>query len=120
MLYLAHNYNPMIALDRWLSMLRYGRGVQFVAPSAAAAQIQLGTLRRYGVKTYAYTFTLGGERAYRVRTAQGEWARYLLDCQAAGRQPRAWSEANPSAAARPVGFAGAVLGVFQRLGGRRK
>lgn len=113
-MYLLHNWNPIHLLDRWLSILRYGIGVQFVAPSAAAAQADLRALRRYGVKTYAYTFAAGGGRAYRVRAEQATWARYVLACTATGKTPRAWSDDKPSAAARAVGFAGEVLGMFGR------
>ena len=108
LLYLLH------VADRWLSILRYGRGVQFVAPSATALQSQLRMLARYGVRTYAYTFTADGYRAYRVRSQQERWALYVLDCAATGRTPRAWSDKHPNAAARPVGWAGAILSLFGR------
>lgn len=107
------NDTPLLMLDRWLAMLRYGRGVVFIVPSAAAVQIALRKLKRYGVKTYAFKLRDNGEREFRVRSEQAEWARYLL----AGNEPtRAWMDANPRAAARSVGFAGMVLAVLSRWG----
>ena len=100
--------NPLLMLDRWLSILRYGRGVVFVMPSAAAVQAALRKLRRYGVRTYAYRLRPNGEREFRVRREQADWARYLL----AGHTPRAWSDQKPRARARAVGFAGAVINLF--------
>lgn len=103
--------SPLLALDRWLSILRYGPGVVFTMPSAAAVRLALRTLRRYGVRTYAYRLRSGGQREFRVRREQAEWAAYLL----AGNTPPAWSDRNPRAAARPVGFAGMILDFFQRF-----
>ncbi len=102
---------PLLMLDRWLSMLRYGRGVVILMPSAAAVQAALRKLKRYGVKTYAYQLRSDGRREFRVRSAQAEWAIYLL----AGNEPPAWADKNPRAAARSVGFAGAVLDFFSRF-----
>lgn len=105
------NDTPLLMLDRWLSMLRYGRGVVFTMPSAAAVQSALRTLKRYGVKTYAYKLRSNGEREFRVRSEQADWARYLL----AGNEPLAWADKNPGAAAHSVGFAGRVIDFFQRF-----
>lgn len=101
---------PLLMLDRWLSILRYGRGVVFVVPSAAAVQHALAKLSRYGVRTYAFRLRADGAREFRVRSAQADWARYLL----AGHTPAAWSDKRPNAAARPAGMAGAVLAWFLR------
>ena len=108
------NDTPLLMLDRWLSILRYGRGVVFIMPSAAAVQAALRKLKRYGVRTYGYKLHANGTREFRVRSAQADWARYLL----AGNEPAAWSDKNPRAAARSAGFAGMVLGLFARFGGR--
>ena len=121
------NLNPLLALDRWLSILRYGRGVRFVVPAGTAAQTALAILRKYGVKTYAYSFThRSRDRAFRVRTQQAPWAAHLLaragvpvlqgppTTARAGRMPQAWG-----VPARGVGFAGAVLALFDRLGRKR-
>ena len=105
---------PLLALDRWLSILRYGRGVVFVVPSAAALQAALRKLRRYGVRTYAYRLRSDDAREFRVRSAQADWARYLL----AGNAPPAWADKDPRAAARPVGFAGVVLALYERMSRR--
>ena len=102
---------PLLMLDRWLSILRYGRGEVFLMPSAAAVQAALRKLKRYGVKTYAFKLRANGTREFRVRSEQAAWARYLL----AGNSPAAWSDKNPRAAARSVGFAGMVLDFFQRF-----
>ena len=113
MIALLHNWNPLHVADRWLCYLRYGRGVQFSEPTAAALQAALRKLNRYGVRTYAYTFGPDGARQFRVRSAQAEWARYLLE---GGTPSRAWMDANPRAQARAVGWAGAVLGAFMGRG----
>jgi hypothetical protein len=105
------NDTPLLALDRWLSILRYGHGHVILMPSAAAVQAALRKLKKYGVKTYAYQLRPNGVREFRVRSAQAEWAHYLL----AGNDPAAWSDRNPRAAARNVGFAGMVLDFFQRF-----
>lgn len=105
---LLHNYNPLLVLDRLNAYRLYGRGVQFVMPSATALQAALRTLRKYGVRTYAYKFTRGGGRSFRVRREQAQWAHYLL----AGHTPPAWSDAQPNARARAVGYAGAILNMF--------
>ncbi len=105
------NDTPLLMLDRWLSILRYGRGVVFVMPSAAAISAALRKLKRYGVRTYAYRLRSDGVREFRVRSAQADWARYLL----AGNEPPAWADKDPRAAARSVGFAGMVLDFFQRF-----
>lgn len=102
---------PLLALDRWLSILRYGRGVIFEMPSAGSVQTALRKLKRYGVKTYAYRLRPDGVREFRVRSEQAAWAHYLL----AGNEPPAWSDKNPRAAARSVGFAGLVIDFFQRF-----
>lgn len=102
---------PLLVLDRWLSILRHGRGVVFEMPSAAAVQAALRKLKQYGVRTYAYKLRADGVREFRVRQEQAEWARYLL----AGNEPPAWSDKNPRATARSVGFAGMVLDFFQRF-----
>ncbi len=102
---------PLLAIDRWLSILRYGPGVVFEMPSAGSVQTALLKLKRYGVKTYAYRLRTDGVREFRVRSAQADWAAYLL----AGNSPAAWSDKNPRAAARSVGFAGMVIDFFQRF-----
>ena len=105
---LLHNYNPLHLLDNWRAIRRYGLGVRFVLPAGANAAA-LRKLRRYGVRTYCYGIR-GDLRTFRVRRAQAAWARYLL----AGHSPRAWSDANPRAMARPVGWAGGILDIFMR------
>lgn len=118
------DFNPLLALDRWLSMLRWGRGVLFVVPAGTAAQTALRTLRQYGVRTYAYEppHRRPAERGFRVRREQAAWAAYLL--QRAGVPvldgPTARSEPGPmpkawQVPARPVGFAGVIFDFFQRF-----
>ena len=112
MIALLHNWNPLHVADRWLCYLRYGRGVQFSEPTAAALQAALRKLHRYGVRTYGYTFGPEGVREFHVRSEQAAWARYLL----AGKDPAAWSDKRPQAAARPVGWMGAIVGRFMARG----
>lgn len=106
---LIHNWNPLHLLDNWRAIRRYGLGVRFVLPVGANAAA-LRKLRRYGIRTYCYGIR-GDLRTFRVRRAQAEWARYLL---AGGNPARAWSDANPRAAARSVGWMGAILDIFMR------
>ena len=104
------NLNPILALDRWLSILRYGRGVRFVVPTSSIGPT-LAKLHHHGIRTYAYEPPHGkDERAFRVRREQARWARAVL----AGKATRAWADDKPSAAARGAGYAGAILGMFQR------
>ena len=103
---LLHNWNPLHLLDNWRAIRRYGLGVRFVLPVGANAAA-LRTLRRYGVRTYCYGLR-GDLRSFRVRSEQAAWARYLL----AGHSPRAWSDKDPRAAERPVGWQGTILNLF--------
>lgn len=118
------DFNPLLLLDRWSAMRRLGRGVRFVVPDGVPLQKARRTLSRYGVRTYAYKFVGRNEREFRVRSEQAEWAAYLLQRAgvpvldgppvnaAPGAMPKAWSEANPGAKAKPVGFAGMMLDMF--------
>jgi len=114
------NLEPRTLIEGWIAMLVYGRGVRFVVPAGTAAQTALGILRRYGVKTYAYSFThRSRDRAFRVRTEQAQWAAHLLARAGVpvldgpptrttrGPMPPAWG-----VPARPVGFGGALLAMF--------
>ena len=120
--------NPLLALERWLSMLRYGRGVRFVVSSSGEVRAALRTLRRYGVRTYAYSFVPSDTRAraFRVRAEQAQWAEYLLLRAGVGvlERPNHPANARVRAGAMPqewrvparsVGFSGAVLAAFERL-----
>lgn len=127
MWWFLHNWNPIHAVDRWLAMWRLGPGVRFVVPPGTPLQKALRTLQRYGVRTYGYTFA-GNERAFRVRSEQAAWASYLLqragvpilegprvNAKPGGVMPSAWSDKDPRAAVRSVGFAGIILDFFQRF-----
>lgn len=121
------DFNPVLALDRWLAMLRWGRGVLFVVP-ASIIQPTLATLKQYGVRTYAYRppHSRPNERGFRVRAEQAQWAEYLLRragvpliegpnhpanrVVARGPLPPAWG-----VPARSVGFAGMIMDFFQRF-----
>lgn len=126
--------NPLLLFDKLRSMARYGVGVRFVVASATAVQIALRTLKRYGIRTYGYTFMLGNseERGFRVRKEQAQWAEYLLlragvplverphhpanaNVQPDGAMPQAWSKTKPKASAPSVGFAGAVLDLLDKF-----
>ena len=120
------NLGPLAIVENLLSMLIYGRGVRFVVPAGSAAQTALGVLRRYGVRTYAYSFThRSRDRVFRVRAAQAQWAAYLLAragvpvlagppaSTGRGHLPAAWG-----VPARPSGWAGMVLAAFGRWGKR--
>lgn len=117
-----HNWNPIHVLDRWLAMLRHGRGVLFVVPTAAAVRQTMQVLRKYGVKTYGFEYRSDPrERAFRVRREQAAWAAYLLARAgvpvlrgprvntAPGAMPAAWG-----VPARPVGLFGALVDFFSR------
>ena len=113
MIAFIHNWNPLHIADRWLCYLRYGRGVMFCEPTAAAAQAALRKLHRHGVRTYAHTFGPRGERQFHVSSGQAKWARYLL---AGGNPSQAWMDANPRAAVRGGGWSGAILAALGRRG----
>ena len=111
MIALLHNWNLLHLLDNFRAIRHYGLGVRFEL-RAGAQQAALRKLRRYGIKTYCYGMR-GDMRSFRVRSAQADWARYLLE---GGTPSRAWMDANPRAQARAVGWAGAVLGMFMGRG----
>lgn len=102
---------PLLMLDRWLSILRYGRGVVFIMPSAAAVQAALRKLKRYGVRTYGYKLHANGTREFRVRRRAGR----VGALPARGQSAAGLGGRSPRAAARSVGFAGMVLDFFQRF-----
>lgn len=126
--------DPLKALDDLLCVLRYGLGAKLTWAQVSGwpgARVE-SLLRRYGVTVYRrqYAFVEGDDYGVHVPRAQSRWAEYVLrraGCPLTspllhagnrnvtpGPIGNAWSDANPRAAARPAGLAGAVVAFLTR------
>ena len=119
------------ALDDFICMLRYGRGVRLTwnkSPGWSGGHVET-LLRRYGIRVYQrqYAYREGDEYGAHVPAAQGRWAEYVLrkagcpltsplidesnrHVRAGGAMPRAWG-----VPAKPVGFGGRIIDFLMRF-----
>ena len=110
-----------VRLDAWLSMLRYGRGVELRWGNLAGRVVE-ELLHTYGIPTYDQRVHPRGVRSVRVPASQARWAEYLCKRRGIalhsaidpanrnvkpGPLPPDWGRPAPWA-----GFTGLVFGMF--------